>query len=348
MFFYIVLFGLVSLFSFLYSYSKEKIIVFLSKSITFFMLFIPAAIRKDIGTDYFSYMRMFIDTREYGFNYWKVEYGYYLLIKILQYCFNYQSIFIVMAFFTFYFLFKSLNSRKEAIYIIPLFFLLYYTASYNIVRHIFVLTVFLYGYKLFINGKIMKAYIVVCISCLFHYSAVLFVIYLLLCRLFRVSYKKSIIYFLIILVSCYAINIGKIIIELAKFTPYGKYIDTGFNRLTERRTGIGVLLYLLISVVLLIGIKSKTRNASNLRIGLIIYVFFWGGANQIMILIRLRIMYMVIFLPAIVELKKQDGKGIVQNVRLYIYICFQLALLLFVFQLLIGQNAVIPYKSIFN
>ena len=87
-----------SISAFCYSKCREKYFSFCLLVITFLILFLPLALRYNIGTDYQNYVTI-VERILNGSDWYKLEYGYYPLIWIIRrFNLDIQVFFIVPAF----------------------------------------------------------------------------------------------------------------------------------------------------------------------------------------------------------------------------------------------------------
>ena len=173
MFIYIFIYAAACASAFCYSKSKDKIsgVVFLL--LTFMFLFIPAALRYGIGTDYLNYKRIILN----GFQHHKYdafESGWIPILKLID-CLNLDVhwFFVGTSFLTILFIF--LSAEKEDFYLVILCYVPFaYIESYSLVRQSLATVIGMYAIKQWINNKRIKSILFVAIAFSFHKSAAFF------------------------------------------------------------------------------------------------------------------------------------------------------------------------------
>lgn len=114
--------------------------------------------RYGIGTDYFSYKRIFENINN-GLGS-RTEIGYNLINYIIGHMGgNIQTVFFVVSFVTILFIYLSLCEHKGKISVgigMLVFMLLYYQMSYNVVRQVLAMAISLYSVKYIFNRQLIK------------------------------------------------------------------------------------------------------------------------------------------------------------------------------------------------
>ena len=150
-------------------YGMSKTQRLLGRLCCFLSLFVPAALRYDIGTDYSFYVDAFnsLDTAlEY-------EYGFRTLIFILRKigCSS-QGLFVLTSALI-YLPLCSLLRRKDFSIKIILYFLLFYLYSYNVIRNAIAITFVILSVEYFTEARYLKSIIWCIVAYLFHYSSLI-------------------------------------------------------------------------------------------------------------------------------------------------------------------------------
>ena len=240
--FYIILFLFVFSFSFMYSHSKNTSLGVVLKTLVFLLLFIPAAIRFNIGTDYKNYAMIYNSlsnghsiTQETG---WKILNN--LVIKTDM---GRQWIFIISSFLIYIFLF---NANKKTFFICIIIFYLYlYTYSYNVLRNAISISLFIFAYFELLKHKDFNSVLCIIISLFFHTTAILYIPVYILMRFVRLNKRNTLIFALIIYFIMSKINFVDYIFKMPLFqgTKYSYYASRAiFNRVSSTVSGFGVLL----------------------------------------------------------------------------------------------------------
>lgn len=171
-----------------------------------FPLFLIAALRKGIGTDYNSYARIFLDIRQGNLKD-SIEWGYILLNKLCGFITsNPQSIFILTSFLFCYFIFFTIYEQSEQISLSVIFLVisLNYCTSLNTIRQFLALSVCVYAFKYIYQKKLIKYMIFVFLASSIHLiCAICFLFYFLA----DIKLNKKRIFFLLLIfvltIPCY-------------------------------------------------------------------------------------------------------------------------------------------------
>lgn len=263
---YVLIYIFSFLFAICYSKSRDKYASLVFKVVTFLLLCLPACLRYKIGTDYASYIRIINRCFRSG-HYDVFEAGWIpilWLIKSLK--LDTHFFFIIVSTFTYFIVFKYIE-RPYFYLCIPVYVCTAYLESYNLVRQSFACTVFFLCIMAFQKEKYFRAIFWGVLSFLFHKSTIVLCLLLPLsamkCTMF--SPYKNAFFFLLIYIFFTFINVGEILMEkVAAYTPYAAYVTASeYNRQTEMRTGLGILLRVFI---LFIFIFMSSRKQDKKRI----------------------------------------------------------------------------------
>ncbi len=344
--FYFGLFVLVFLFSFIYSHAKDVNIVILSRVILFLLLFLPLALRKDIGVDYNNYVSIY--NRIYKGGHISIEPGWYLLnILIMKFNMNVQWIFIIPAFFTVYCVMKTPRTLCFGIFI--LFFTLYYLEAYNIVRQCFAMSICWYSFLCIKENRKRKAYMLLIIAICFHYSAIIVAI----CYLCMEKINIPTIFFISLLFFFFIIIQSGIAIQLLTFflsyTKYGIYLNRFdlFSNLSSGGIGglvtfafrTGILLLMFFSIPN--NVSEKEKNYCRIMT-LSLFVFDLLGVS-FYIFQRMRILFFLSYM--VVYIYTYNRYNTFSKLKNFIILNFFI-LYYFVLKLIVGFGGIIPYKHI--
>jgi hypothetical protein len=355
--FYIFLSIFVIIGSFCYSKCNNINVVAASKIFVFLLLFVPAALRYGPGTDYFHYIR---DFRRIAIGYnvnIKGEIGFYYLQKFIQYLnLDVQWLFVVMAFFTYLFLFKAVP-RKSFFLIIPLYFFFCYTVSYNIIRQAITVTMTYYAYQLFIRKKIIKSFFYLFIAVLFQRISLIYFILFFIISFININKRDAILLFILIMISFqfqHAILDG-IFNTIIPYTPFQNYTLANSNvKVTGRNSGLGFLLrYFIFTIVLLFSPKEDDKTVNKVFIWFLVLISADLLASSIWIFYRLRVAFdfsWFLMLHIINTHRTKFRKLLLLAIFLY-------GFMIFAYSLTIegvsrfnrhGGDSVVPYVSIFE
>lgn len=232
------------LFSYYAEFSKTNQGRILSRILVFTTLFIPAAIRYNIGTDYENYTSSF-----YSLNNIDFEYGFHLLNLIISYFeLSPHWIFVTSSLLT-YSLITFFIGRKNYAIIITFYTLLLYLWSYSIVRQAISISFIIVAVDKLTNGKSIEYFILIILASLFHYSSLLmfpvfFLKYIYINRFIKVIIIS--ILFISIFYNGLAINI--ITSELFAASLYSDYLNTSYIKESDWGSGIGIIVSLSLPI----------------------------------------------------------------------------------------------------
>jgi len=109
---------------FLYSKARDRNIIILAQLLCFLTLFLPAALRYGIGTDYFTYEKEYqivVNNKKSS-----VELGYAIVSRLGHFLgWDVQFVFVFMSFFTLFFLFHAVP--RNVFFLLSCFMLYYFT-----------------------------------------------------------------------------------------------------------------------------------------------------------------------------------------------------------------------------
>lgn len=348
MFFYLFLLLLTSFSSICVSFSKNRDIRFLSKIITICILFIPAAIRFDIGSDYNSYIDIFY-TIANGKTINNLESGWVLLNKfIIYFTPNAQWIIALSALLTLFFFFEEVESEKWFIYV-PVFVCVIYTWFFTSLSQMLTMAMFFNAMLKYHKGKKNRAIIIAILSFFIHKSAILYLPIFIIANVFKYVIHNKItsvtLFFLLYLLAMVVFpKILTKVFAIIALTPYSYYAygSNRFSKAAEVSSGLGRLLryFAYFCIVLMI---PNQENCKKLELLFLIYITMDFLSQTVMILSRIG--RGIIFVYAPVAYEVFYSRQLRQIRRLTIICCI---FVLFLLDLWGGFHNSIPYRTIFS
>ena len=341
------IFVISTLFAYLYSVSGEKGIGRYYKILSFLVLFVPAAIRHQVGVDYSSYESIFLYASK-GIpvliepGYWFINYA---VSKVGG---SYQVVVALLSFATLFFVFSSFPQRYFH-HCVAVFFLVFYSWTYTSLRQMLVAAFAYYSYiHFFLNKRYVMTYVLLATSTIFHLSGFIYLPVFFALRYFYLNRLTAFYLFFSILL---LIPFGQFLIDsvfsivLAQ-TKYGIYFstDSPSTRTPETSTGLGrILRFILYFLFFLpLGIIKDKKQASNGIFLLLIVVLFDILAQHMGVFSRISRGLLFGYFVMIVGIA--SGKSRYRIVLLsFIYVGLSL---LFLGGMLNGVN--LPYKTIFD
>lgn len=303
-----IIYNSILFFSFLFSFIAEygkggknflRILVFIT-------LWLPAAIRYEVGVDYNSYVEIYEGIRPNLIN----ELGFLYIQNVLQWigC-SVQWLFVMTSFIMYVPLCLALKQQNYCS-IISFYVLFVYFSSLGFIRQFLAVSCLVYSlYNYLYTYDNKKCYWGMILSLMFHYSALCYLIVFFLFRDFRIGIKRM----LVIIVLFYGLIISIDFVpflfkSVAIFIPsYGAYIDSIFNAPTPLGTGLGVLSRLLIPFCVLLNadkLINKNNRNSLLVILNLIYILVNILAVNIFVFVRLNELFLFVLPFSFAELLK--------------------------------------------
>lgn len=301
---YISIFLISTILAFEYHYWNDKVLRKINLAFLFLVLFIPAALRYNIGTDYALY-EIFYEEIKTG-DLVNKEFGFIFLMK----CFiwlglDFQFFIAFVSGLTYYFVIKVFQSlpRESGPLYIALFVLYHYFHSYCIIRQILAVSIANYALvRACVHNNKKGIYYLFLFSVLMHYSAILlFAVYLF--RKVSVSYTGLIIISLLSVIATNVFGVASLIISnLPEWVPYAGYAkSTLFNAATTLNSGLGIYLRILLGIFPLAYAKQIVKNHPNVGVFYITvfcYSLSVALSGEIHIFHRLRDAFTLIYIYA--------------------------------------------------
>lgn len=211
------------------------------------VLAIPAffsGIRYGIGTDYYSYVRIFENVNNNFSNEPRIEIGYKLLNVIIgRLGGNTQTLFFIIAILTFLSVYLLLYSYKDVLSVevgMLVFFLLYYSISFNTVRSTLAYAILLHSFKYAKENSVWKFMVTVLLAASFHNSSLVVIPFMFLYKYFGAVRKlyRAVLYIVILLAMInYQPILQFVSLSILQTDYYLSYIQP-----TEVSFGVGLII----------------------------------------------------------------------------------------------------------
>lgn len=271
----------------------RKILLF----IAFLIVFLPAALRYDIGTDYLNYLEIY--NNRWFENYKSKEPFFYFInwfLKELDAHFQWM-------FATFAFIFTAVAFRaypkKDAWLLHFLFFSMLWFFSFNVMRQAVALAWCLLAIFYFFDKKYVWFFILTLIGSTFHQSA-LFIAAIGLAALIPLNIRikthiTPLVFIGFIVFTYFSMNVVLVYIEqilqFAGLTKYANYFNSTTHFVSrDFGTGLGVLVKVLFSIYIILNSKQIIKLNKNYWILIILTFIYTVGlilANNIIIFGRM-------------------------------------------------------------
>lgn len=306
--FSLVFYNAILLFSTLFIWLSEKASTVgqrkLCTVIAFLIVFLPAALRYEIGIDYFSYQIIFENIRDGLDPFWqsKMEPGYYFLNWIVaKLGGEFESLIILISLLITLFFFKSYPKNHKAIFHLILWTVVYFE-TFNTLRSMLAGAVLLYAVMSYSREEKLYSYIfLVLLAAMFHKSAFLF---LFIPVFFQKSFVRSlskakVVFPLLIVIS---VLFGQPIIEfvfnssLTATLGFSRYVDSWYNKEVELGTGLGVFSVLIFFIyALVVASKPLERENSILIAVVLLSAISVALASYVTIFYRIKLLFIIGF-----------------------------------------------------
>lgn len=322
----------------------------IGRVIVFLALFIPAAVRYGIGTDFRGYVFYFYNP-EYAKRF--VELGYFFLQDfIYRHWGEEQLLFAIVAALT-YLPICIVAPRKNFLVITLFYALTLYLGSYSTIRQAVAVSFCLCGTMELLRGRDMRYLIWGGLACLFHFSAVLILLAYVLSRI-RISRFYLITGLVTSFVLIHYWGLMDWLLHSSFFlnSEYGGYASGQFARETAIGTGLGIIMKMLIPILGILNYKSV--RAVNERGGFLVnmcgvYLLAYLMATQIHIFNRLVDTFSFVPILMLVQLNEIRNKW----KKIWVYVVLVLFFINFQRSWLnsrIGEGGIgiSPYSTIFD
>lgn len=299
----------VFLFSLLAEFSKSIRVRGIARLFVFLTLWIPAAIRYQVGVDFDTYTLWYFHPELM----YKVEPGYFYLAEFLHGldC-HVQCLFIITSFIM-YFPISFYMKRKGYCMIMTFYVLIYYFISLCYIRQAISVSLIMCAMMYWFEKKKTKFFLCMILATMFHYSTLI-----VLPLFFLNKCPSKIICYCLVLMLFFLlkrINLSDLIFNnfIISNTKYGTYATMSINRATDIGTGIGLLIRLVITCSVIF-LSDKLNDYAEKKYIVNFSMAYIGAsflAMQIVILARIRdILYFVpiLFVPCLFRLKIRYSK----------------------------------------
>ncbi|NIE70573.1 EpsG family protein [Pantoea sp. Acro-807] len=256
---YILILFFSSLFAFCYQKSKSPLSFFFL-ILTFLCLWIPAAIRFGVGTDYFRYLGMVQSVR---LGYIATEYGYYIINYIVMYLnISPQWVMAITSFLIVFFVFLAI--KKEHFFIaIFIFVCLFYLPSMSLIRQAIGVSIIAWGVSEYLKSKKNTCFFAIIIASFFHISMLILLPVYFVSRLGLKARPQ-----LLIPVILAMFFLSNEIINFLSFpfvaqSKYGFYLNSYFAEKPELGSGIGVLIKIFLPLCYLVRARHFQKIHKN-------------------------------------------------------------------------------------
>lgn len=264
MFIYVVIYLLSFIFSFCYAKCKDKYAAAVFKVLTFMVLFIPAALRYEIGHDYKNYVGFL---QHYDLSNPVFEIGYSPIIWFIQFFSLDLHWFFVITSFISYLCIFSVVKKEYAFYSIPIYICTSYLFGLSGVRQALSVSIALVFVDAYTKKEYKKAILFYVLGFCFHKSS-LFLIFVTVLASMKWKklnpYRNALIVFVIYFVF-FNFKVGNLLItKIIPLTPYANYLDIAMYFMgVERGSGLGILLKIFMYMAIVFGFSWDLQKSEH-------------------------------------------------------------------------------------
>lgn len=336
------------LFAYYAEHSKTELARLISRICLFMVLFVPSAIRYNIGTDYRNYVDYFYsvygnDVKEIGF--------YVLTVFLRNLHMPAHSLFVCSAILTYFPL--IFLERKNYTWKMMMYVLSFYLLSYNTVRNSISFSFMILSLDLFFRDRKWKAFVIYPISILFHVSSFAFLPFFFVNKL-RCN-RVILLFFLLIIWGMSDLDMLFVLLnnDLLLNTKYAGYLFSShyFGEPTFN-TGYSILLGILHTMFLFaFFLFSKNKNYTITYLFLL-YLVSLVLAKNILIFSRVADLFkvsLVFVVPFCLECWHKKRTIILSYLTILFYVAlFEVFIKSNNGNTISGDHGISPYQTILN
>lgn len=301
--------------------------------IAFLLVFLPAAMRFDVGTDYFSYVDIYENPSRLEWYKYKEPLFYFVNWFYQSAGAHFQWMFATFAFIFVVVAFKVYPRRKAWVLHLALIALLYFQ-SFNIVRQAVAMVFCLWALKELVHNHNLKFIFLCLVASLFHQSALVFLLvglvsfvpfsYRLKAYFFPVIFVIALLSFFLILPSI--LNLIEWVLLTIGLLNFALYFGDG-NHFIARESGTGIGVLIILSFCIYIFTQSKRILEANNKYWVVIlivffYAFFIVLSSQIVIFGRAVMIFLPGFIYAVYVMYALPSNTKLKNLYVLIFILF--------------------------
>lgn len=358
MWFYIIVFSISILLSYLSSRIDNKKIGNLINILNLLFLTLISGLRYGIGTDYNKvYLPFFLELKN---NVIKnrmrsFEIGYVLINKIVIFFGgNFTCVCLIMSFLTILFLYKGLNNyRNKSSFTLGLFFylILYYQKSFNLVRQMLAVSIAFFAMK-FLKKDNFKYVILILFASLFQRTVLIMLIIPLVQKIYENKKYIFLQIFSFFMMVFAILNFSKIGVFLEKLNM--EYYSYYFNE--NASTGITINYFIRILPVILLGLIVYKKLKEDREMLLFYNLYVVGAILMLLGYVtstygeRIAIyfmIYQIVLIPYLLQKVCENKKSI----KKIFIVSFVLVINVYMWYndfILNKREETIPYVSIFD
>jgi len=347
-FLYLSIFVLSSSFAYVAQYCNGSSARISARFLCFFVLFVPAALRYGIGTDYFNYVNMYergfpshMQILEPGFRFfgllnYRIGVSAHIFIAIVSgityallcFCLPRRHIFVAVTFFVLSFL---------------------YLDSYNIIRQVLATVILLYAFSLMYGNKPKQGFILCLVASLMHFSSLIALVILLVSHIKTNNLSRFVFITVFIFVGTNEWFLSMLVYIAAAINPRNLALSVLLVQ-PEINLGVTYIIFALPSIFIVFNSKKiLLQNSGNFILNANV---FYIGIMMLAFAVEIvgRFVLVMFFVPLFsMQILFDADKKYAKIYRYILGLCFLAIYMRYIEHSMLGTATagVSPYRSIF-
>lgn len=337
--------------------NKESAKIFPYIFLSFLPLYIVSAIRYMVGTDYAgTYRAIYNYTYQDGYHFklnGETLYGLLNRIAIIYSGSDYVGVFALSSLLICGFIFAAIKKQSPNFFYSVLLFIIsgYYFWSFNAVRQMIAMAIFMYAFHYIEKGQLSKYCIFILLAAGFHKTAFL---YLPLYFIKDIKVRPHILFglsFIFISSAAFLRNLAYMVtskIEILNVYATRYFESSRFDSYTESSPVHALISFIfLLLFIVIVKLYDPKQIKCNMWVNLQFLAFAFASLSSVLPLAnrlsRLFAIMQILSIPSMTQLISKQKLRMIINT--YIVICY--AAYSFVTYYILGYHDVFPYQTIF-
>lgn len=334
---------IVIIFCMLFFAKLDALVLKVSLFIFLIMIILVAGLRYEIGTDYITYRKIYINLSFDNFSYLEPGYKYAnLFFKYIGLSYE-ASVFIFATTINVLF-YRFIRQYSVSVLLSLLLYIClnYYFIGFNAVRQMIGTVIFLNGIDYVFKKKYLYFFLITAFAMLFHYTIFIGVLY----PMFKINRKRMYMIMWFASIPFIVLPIQNIIIKVipASF-PYALYFTSSFFTKTSSAAVFKLIVPNVFVILILYYISVFDKTTERFWVNVFIFsTAFANIAHGVNILIRLNYVFQIseiILYPLVISKIQKFQKPIVSWLLLGYFVVFYIVTVL-----VQGAQGVVPYQSV--
>ena len=321
----------------------DALVLKVSLFIFLIMIILVAGLRYEIGTDYITYRKIYINLSFDNFSYLEPGYKYAnLFFKYIGLSYEVSVFIFATTINVLFYRFIRQYSVSVLLSLLLYICLNYYFIGFNAVRQMIGTVIFLNGIDYVFKKKYLYFFLITAFAMLFHYTIFIGVLY----PMFKINRKRMYMIMWFASIPFIVLPIQNIIIKVipASF-PYALYFTSSFFTKTSSAAVFKLIVPNVFVILILYYISVFDKTTERFWVNVFIFsTAFANIAHGVNILIRLNYVFQIseiILYPLVISKIQKFQKPIVSWLLLGYFVVFYIVTVL-----VQGAQGVVPYQSV--